>query len=118
MSYKQIVHDIRISFNDSTSPDKATINNLNQQYTISNPNSYNSSRITLINTTEFNISDINFLYLSSDNQIKVFINNAVQEIMVQHLSYVNLIEAFDIKLVNVAGQASSEIQLFYGTIGE
>jgi len=118
MAYKQVVHDIRVSFSDSSAPNKTIINNLTQQYIISNPSSYNSSRIILLDLVELIMSDINFIYLSSDNQIKVFINNSVQELMVQHLSYVNLEEPFDIKLINVTGQASSEVQLFYGSTGE
>jgi len=118
MAYKQIIHDIRVSFSDSSSADKTTINNLTQQYTLSNPNSYTSSRIILSELIDFVITEINYIYLSSDNQIKVFINDAEQEIMVQHLSYVNLIEPFDIKLRNVSTSMISEVQLFYGAIGE
>jgi len=115
MAYKQIIHDIKISFSDSSASDQTIVNNLTQQYIITNPNAYSSSRINLIGTNVFNIDDINFIYLSSENQISAKINNQT-ELILQHLSYINLSETFDVILSNVSGQMNSEIQLFYGSI--
>jgi len=118
MAYKQLTHDIRVSYSDSSSAEQTLVNNLTQQYIITNPESYNSSKIVLLSTTPITISGINFIYLSCENLIKVFLNNSTQEQLVQHLSVVNLSDVFDIKLVNVIGQSSSEVQLFYGSVGD
>jgi hypothetical protein len=115
MAYKQITHDIKVSFVDASSTVQTVINNLTQQYVISNPTAYNSSRITLIGTTQFKIDDINFLYMSCEKQISVFIN-VTNQLIVQHLSYINLLGTFDIILSNVSGQLNSEVQLFYGAV--
>jgi len=112
---KQILHDIRVSYSNNDSAIQSIINTLNQQYIINSPDKYDSLRLTLIGTQTYNISDINFIYLSCENQIKIVYEGS-NNLVAQHLSLVNLQVPFDIVLSNVSGVMKSEIQLFFGNI--
>ena len=111
---KQLSHDVRIVYIDNS--DDSLQNCYNHQFKIDNPSTYTSMSINLVENSTQSYNNINYLYISSDNVIRITFNGS-NDVVCQHLSFINMDQSFSIHISNNdISLLANEIQLMYGTI--
>jgi len=111
---RQLSHDVRIVYIDNT--DDTVQNCYNHQFQVDNPNTYSSHSLNLVGPQVDRYNDLNYIYISAQHPIRVVINGT-NELIVEHLSYINTKATFDVFLENVdTGILENNIQVLYGRV--
>ncbi len=112
---KQLSHDVRISYINN---DDAILQNCyTHQFSIDNPDTYSGTNIRLVDRQEFAMSNCNYLYLTASQPVRIIMDGS-NELIVNHLSYVNLDANVDFLIQNLdnAEAVATDIQILYGRV--
>ncbi len=111
---RQLSHDVRIVYVDNT--DDVIQNCYNHQFQIQNPNKYASQSLNLVQENVFDANALNYIYISCQHPVRI-IFNGTNEIVCQHLSWINTDEAQDVRIENNdTTLLENNIQILYGTV--
>ncbi len=111
---RQLQHDVRIVYVDNT--DDTIQNCYNHQFQLENPNTYASRSLNLIGDRFYEINDANYVYISSQHPVRIMINGS-NEVIAEHLSYINTTGAFDVHLSNSdVTILENNVQILYGRV--
>ncbi len=111
---KQLSHDVRIVYIDNN--DDVVQNCYNHQFQVQNPNTYASQSINLVETRSIDLPNLNYIYLSCQYPVRVTFNGT-NDVICQHLSWVNAEESQDLRIENNdTTLLENNIQILYGTV--
>ena len=111
---RQLSHDVRIVYIDNA--EESIQNCYNHQFKINNPNTYSSTSLNLVQTQTEDLNDINYLYISAINPIRLIFNGN-NNIVCEHLSFINTETSFNVRIENNdLTLLENNIQVLYGRI--
>jgi len=111
---RQLSHDVRIVYIDNT--DDVVQNCYNHQFQIANPNKYASQSMNLVQQNVIDLPNLNYIYISCQYPVRVTFNGT-NDVICQHLSWINTEESQDIFIANNDDTLlENNIQILYGTV--
>jgi len=90
----------------------------NHQFKVDNPNTYSSTSFNLVQSNSEDLNDINYLYISAANPIRIIFNGS-NDVVCEHLSFINTETMFNVRIENNdPNLLENNIQVLYGRIDQ